>query len=258
MSALLEKALALNLPVFPCHPNKCPATPHGFHDAVIEPQGIRSFDWHNRLIGVPTGLASGIDVLDIDNRNGGGDWYAANKARLPATRIQRTRSGGLHLLFAAHPQMKCSAGKIAPGVDVRAQGGYTIWWAAEGLPYRDYPPSGLSAWPEWLLRAAMPEPAPQARDLSPIGDWRKRPARENIRDLRAFERLLKFVANAPKGERISRLYWAACRVDEFVMRDLVSSRLGFDELERAAAYAGLPMREISSTITSALRGLCNG
>jgi hypothetical protein len=113
--------------------------------------------------------------------------------------------------------MKCSAGKLAPGIDVRAEGGYFIWWPAEGLLYRDYPPSGLPQWPQWLLQAGMPAPTPrQCRDISPIGDWRKRPARENIRDLRAFEGLLKFVANAPKGERNSRLYWAACRVDEFV------------------------------------------
>jgi len=51
------------------------------------------------LIGVPTGAISSFDVLDVDPRNGGREWYEAHKSKLPATRAHRTRSGGLHLLF---------------------------------------------------------------------------------------------------------------------------------------------------------------
>src|SRR3954471_1298865 len=82
----LDIALALadtGLPVFPCNADKRPAIPkvkggNGFHDASVEPDRIREL-WDLagpavQLIGVPTGAASGFDVLDIDPRHGGDRW----------------------------------------------------------------------------------------------------------------------------------------------------------------------------------------
>jgi hypothetical protein len=59
------------------------------------------------------------DALDIDPRHGGDVWYAANLSRLPRTRTHQTRSGGLHILFDHADGVRSSAGKIAPGIDVR-------------------------------------------------------------------------------------------------------------------------------------------
>jgi hypothetical protein len=64
----LQIALGLGLPVFPCLPCKRPATPHGFKDATSDPDCICRFDWHDRLIGVPTGQVSGLAVLDVDKK----------------------------------------------------------------------------------------------------------------------------------------------------------------------------------------------
>jgi hypothetical protein len=41
-----------------------------------------------------------------------------------------------------------STGKIADGVDVRADGGYAIWWPSTGRPIEDAP---ICEWPDWLL-----------------------------------------------------------------------------------------------------------
>jgi hypothetical protein len=46
---------------------------------------------------------------------------------------------------------------------------------------------------------------------------------------------------------------AAHRMHEFVLRDIASTHVAFDELERAALTSGLPAREIESTIRSALQ-----
>src|SRR5213078_1384125 len=86
------------------------------------------------LVGAPTGDSSGIDVLDIDARHGGARWLTEHRDRLPATRVHRSRDGGLHYFFQHEPGVRCSAGRIAPGVDVRAAGGYIIWWPAAGFP----------------------------------------------------------------------------------------------------------------------------
>jgi hypothetical protein len=89
---------------------------------------------------MPTGEASGISVLDVDAD--GLAWFDAQQ--LPLTRMHQTRSGGLHLLYR-HPEgLRNSASAIAPGIDVRAEGGFVVWWAREGLPVCDAP---LADWP---------------------------------------------------------------------------------------------------------------
>jgi len=109
----LRQAMRLPYPAFPCRPDKAPACPRGFKDAALPEAGLATL-WARHpgeLVGVPTGEASGIDGLDIDK--GGDQWWITNKARLPPTRIHRTRSGGLHVLFKHSGGLRSSAGKIA-------------------------------------------------------------------------------------------------------------------------------------------------
>jgi hypothetical protein len=102
------------------------------------------------LVGAPTGERNGFDVLDIDPKGFG--WYDANFDALPTTRAHQTRRDGVHLLFNHAPGLRNSRDKIAEGVDVRAEGGYCIWWPREGYAVEDWP---LTDWPEWLLEEAM-------------------------------------------------------------------------------------------------------
>src|SRR5262249_22221486 len=102
------------LPIFPCNIAKKPLSAHGFKSAQ---RGLKSNGWP--LVGFPTGAASGLDVLDIDPR--GRKWLDANFDALPQTRAHQTQRG-LHLLFKHAPGLRCSAGKIAEGVDIRADG----------------------------------------------------------------------------------------------------------------------------------------
>jgi Bifunctional DNA primase/polymerase, N-terminal len=120
------------LPIFPCHENKRPACEHGFKAAVADEAGIEA-SWRRTdapLIGVATGASSGIAVVDIDPRNGGRKWLDANHHRLPMTRTHQTRGGGLHLIYRHAPGLRCR--QIAPGVDLKADGGYVVWWCAHG------------------------------------------------------------------------------------------------------------------------------
>jgi hypothetical protein len=132
------------LPVFPCNIAKEPIIAGGFKSAR---RGANTACWE--LVGFATGQASGIDVLDIDPVGLG--WYSANFDALPQTRAHSTQRG-LHLLFRHAPGLRCSTGRVAPGVDVRADGGYAIWWPREGLPVEDWP---ICEWPDWLLAEAM-------------------------------------------------------------------------------------------------------
>jgi hypothetical protein len=102
---------------------------------------------HWPLVGVLTGAPGGFDVLDIDPEGLG--WFDGQ--HLPLTRTHQTRRGGLHLWFRHALGLRKSEGKIAPGVDVRADGAMAIWWPREGLPVCDAP---VAEWPEWLLEKA--------------------------------------------------------------------------------------------------------
>jgi Bifunctional DNA primase/polymerase, N-terminal len=145
---VLRCALELGLPCFPCNTeDKSPLTRNGFKDASAEPAIVRAmFAPHKDcLIGVPCGEIAGFDALDVDPRNGGGQWYEQNKPNLPETRVHNTRSGGLHIFFKWLPGLGPSSGKIAPGIDIRANGSYVIWWAAHGYGFKDWPSTGAPA-----------------------------------------------------------------------------------------------------------------
>jgi Bifunctional DNA primase/polymerase, N-terminal/Primase C terminal 2 (PriCT-2) len=144
------------LPVFPCSLDKKPLIAGGFKSAR---RGATEEGWP--LVGFATGAASGVDVLDVDPT--GNDWYGANFNALPQTRAHQTQRG-LHLLFRHAAGLRCSTSRIAPGVDVRADGGYAIWWPRQGLAFKDWP---ICEWPDWLLREARGKDAVSPeRDLT--------------------------------------------------------------------------------------------
>ncbi len=75
---------ALGIPVFPCVPGaKHPLTRNGFHDATTSRPVVRDW-WHRHPranIGVPTGVVSGIVVVDVDVHAGASGFQAFESAR---------------------------------------------------------------------------------------------------------------------------------------------------------------------------------
>jgi hypothetical protein len=227
------------LPCFPCADDKRPMTRHGFKDATTNVEELGDL-WRlhpGTLIGVPTGQFAGLDVLDVDVRSGGGRWFAEHKKMLPPTRVHRTRSGGLHLFFAHQPGMRCSAGQVAPGVDVRADGGYVIWWPAAGCCVLS--DAGPTRWPDWLRQSDKGE-APRLR-------------RTVVPDEAALISLVRFVAGSREGERNSITYWAACRVGEMIASGLIRPDSAAAVITEAATRAGLPSAEAQRTVRSGIR-----
>jgi Bifunctional DNA primase/polymerase, N-terminal len=232
------------LPCFPCRNDKRPTTPRGFKDATREQSELREV-WERypgELVGVPTGEISGLDVLDIDPRHGGDHWFAEHKHHLLPTRVHRTRTGGLHLYYRHKSGLRCSAGKIAPGVDVRAAGGYVIWWPASGFPVLSDAP--LATWPDWLLAALSPKLHSATAMSSPGtvygGDgWLRGLARS--------------VGTATDGHRNRVLFWASCRAGAAVREGKATENFVVDVLLEAARRAGLPRLEAQRTIQSGMR-----
>ena len=112
------------------NPGKHPASPNGVKDARSNPELVkRAWQSHSRAnIGIATGKASGIVVLDIDPRNGGDATLLElekNLGKLPDTVTAKTGGGGRHFIFK-YPSVVVrndSAGKIlGKGVDILSDG----------------------------------------------------------------------------------------------------------------------------------------
>jgi hypothetical protein len=170
MSAL-DAALAYaahGLPVFPCLPRaKEPAVARGFHAATTNPETIRRL-WRDgsRNIGIRTGMASRAWILDIDGADGEASLRAleAEHGALPPTWESLT-ARGRHIWFRCDCPVPCSTSKIAPGIDVRGDGGYVI------APPSVHPSGRAYAWsvdsaddlaiaPGWLLHLARKKTGP--------------------------------------------------------------------------------------------------
>jgi Bifunctional DNA primase/polymerase, N-terminal len=228
------------LPCFPCHADKSPATPRGYKDATSDKKAMVEL-WRSYpapLIGVPTGGISGFDVLDIDPRHGGHTWLGEHKARLGTTRVHCTRGGGFHLLFQHESGLRCSTGRIAAGVDVRAEGGYVIWWPGVGLPVTSEMP--VAPWPRWLSHQL-------SHSRPPIT------SRVTVPDDRALARLVRLIAGAREGERNNLTYWAACRAGEMVASGMLKADAAAALIAEAATRSGLPRPEAERTAVSGIK-----
>jgi hypothetical protein len=186
LAAALDYA-ARGIPVFPVRQNKAPYTPRGFKDATCDELTIRGWwqKWPGAGIGIPTGVASGWLVLDVDPRHGGGAAVARlleEYGDLPETLLVETGGGGYHLIFE-YPELAAlgnSRGRLPEGIDVRGEGGYVVAppsVLASGKPYwrrNDAEPAPV---PDWLIKllteekpaTALPAATPRSQAKSGAG-----------------------------------------------------------------------------------------
>ncbi|NDW45276.1 bifunctional DNA primase/polymerase [Ruegeria sp. PrR005] len=130
LKAALSAAEA-GCPVFPCNPeNKSPYVKWK-NRATIDPGEIGELwvQYPDAVPGLVTGSASGFVVIDLDVKNGKNGVKEFERLGLhqeDAGAVVKTASGGLHLYYEYQDGVRNSQDKIAPGIDVRAEGGYVI------------------------------------------------------------------------------------------------------------------------------------
>jgi hypothetical protein len=229
-------------PVFPCNPQmgpnrKRPLTPRGFHDATTEPAIIRAWwgRWPDALIGMPTGRVSGLWVLDIDVKrpecNGFDTLDDLGHSILPETPMVHTPTDGVHAYFdASERELKCSAGLLGPGLDVRGDGGYIIL-PSPGSGYQWDPqwnfgtialaPALAWLWPPKLSRPAIARPAKPTAGLSRYGEA-------------AIESACDAIAGAPEGEQERTLNAECFSIGTLAGAGFVPARIALTALLRAA------------------------
>jgi KaiC/GvpD/RAD55 family RecA-like ATPase len=171
--AVAQTYAARGWQIFPVA-GKLPTTPHGVLDAATDAATLRSwFENPGRATGLAlaTGTPSGAFVLDLDSEDAVTTIKGlAGTDGVPPTVTAKTKRG-YHLLFsmpADGSDVRNSASKIGPGIDVRGTGGYIV------LPPSTHPDGGSYRWvnargpeevevappPQWLLDRLKVSPAP--------------------------------------------------------------------------------------------------
>jgi Bifunctional DNA primase/polymerase, N-terminal/Primase C terminal 1 (PriCT-1) len=220
---MIRTALALaekNMAVFPCRPqDKRPATANGLKDATTDVNIIRQW-WRQEPqfnLAIATGAVSGIFVVDVDGLDAEVELrrLEAQHGTLPST-VEAITARGRHCYFRLpDAPVRNSAGKIAPGVDVRGDGGYVL------APPSVHPTGKRYAWsvdcasafaeaPAWLIDKVV-LPAKGVTPPLPPEAWRE-----------------LFASGAAEGKRdhtITKLagHLLRHRVDPFVCLDLLQS-----------------------------------
>jgi hypothetical protein len=139
------------------HPN-ARYVPHGFKNATSD---LRLVDhWWQCVPDANIGLATGnVLVLDVDPRNGGDQSLRdleAKHGELPHTVRAFTGGGGEHAYFRpTHPGIGGTT--LAPGIDVKALGGYVVAPPSLHVSGRRY---------EWSV-----DHHPQNTRIAPLPDW---------------------------------------------------------------------------------------
>ncbi|MEU6603842.1 bifunctional DNA primase/polymerase [Streptomyces shenzhenensis] len=233
----------------PCH-GECGRFGHGVYDASTDPARIRELfaaaPWatgYGIACGLPPHHLIGID---LDTKSGTDSSAALRELALrhlftiPETVVVLTPSGGRHVWLTGPPDVVVpnSAGRLAPGIDIRGAGGYLVGPGSRtdhGV-YATAPGTAHlapAACPPALLRLLLPPP--RAPHPSP-------PSGEHGRGL------VQFVLAAHEGQRNTRLFWAACRAYENGIGPALVA-----PLIEAARNTGLSEQEARATIASAAR-----
>ncbi|MER5749504.1 bifunctional DNA primase/polymerase [Streptomyces sp. NPDC002088] len=234
----------------PCH-GECGRFGHGVYDASTDPARIRAL-FATAPWATGYGIACGLPPhhligVDLDTKSGTDSSAALRELALrhlftiPPTVVVLTPSGGRHLWLTGPPDVVVpnSAGRLAPGIDIRGAGGYLVGPGSRtdhGV-YGTAPGSAHLApapCPAALLRLLLPPPRTHHPTPASSGGHG--------------QGLVQFVLAAHEGQRNTRLFWAACRAYEngigpALVAPLIDAALG----------TGLTEREARATIASAAR-----
>lgn len=247
---------ANDIPVFPCAPGgKRPAVARGFHSASTSTERVSQ--WWSTMptanIGMPTGAASGLVVVDVDIHDSVNGYAALGRAQQEGLlngwiAAVRTASGGLHLYFPAGGDSHQNSWQSArAGIDFRGDGGYIILPPSTRIIDGDKRNYSISQ---------VAPGAGSALDARRLRDFLDPPRRSKFPSSGAatmatadVARLVAWVSRLQEGERNHGLFWAACKLAE----QRLSAGEAFDALVPAGDTAGLSEREIKTTIRSAYR-----
>jgi len=239
---------------FPLKPrSKVPATRRGFYDATTNPAKLER--WFARgypyNVGIRTGLLSGVLVFDTDGIRGTTSWRRLERdyGPLPRTLTSQTAKGS-HLWFSIDVPVSCNVEKIAPSIDIRANGGYVVVPPSihpNGMVYEwiDYSVP-LAPTPDWLIVLALHKPVPRAREINCDKCVTAEPTSAHITATSsaaygraALEREIQKLTLASSGHRNHELNRVSFRLHQLVAGEELPPGIVQQQLMAAAEANGL-------------------
>ncbi|MFD2768264.1 bifunctional DNA primase/polymerase [Micromonospora eburnea] len=239
-------------------------TCHGFYAATRDPKALRRMVSlvPGGMLAIRTGSPSGLVVVDVDPDHGGINSLTGlvQRGLCPPTRWVRTGSGGLHLYYrhpGPHTRIRCSAGLIAPGIDIRADGGYVIappsvhpvtrrpyTWADTSVPVVEMAPALITA-----CQGTDRQPRPAA--TRPATTSSRRGAISNPDAL--LDALLTTVRTSGPGRRRVTLYGAARGVARIIAAGAISTTDGYTALLDVGLAVGQTEKSARAAILGGFR-----
>jgi Bifunctional DNA primase/polymerase, N-terminal len=237
MEAALEYARR-GWPVFPVRADKHPLTDHGLLDASDDLNALRDWwrRWPNALPAIATGERSAIVGLDVDIRPGGSGFDSLDDLGIalhPVSPTAHTPRGGCAVLFRWPGYfVKTVAGKLAPYLDIRGDGGSVILPPGPRRFWDPHlgPSTATLPMPEWM-RIAEPEP----HQLIPEPVIPTRPQWLCPYAEAALDAAMKAITNAPDGQQRDTLNRECYSIAGLVRGGLLPAGLAIESLQWAAA-----------------------
>jgi hypothetical protein len=211
-------------------------------------------------LGLRTGAASGVFVIDEDTDKGGD----VRELGLPQTWTVITGGGGRHYYFRHAGDLGNSASKLGPHIDTRGEGGQVVFvgsihpntgrmyrWA-EGLS----PDDGLelAELPQEVLETLLPKKPPARRETAPSRSaTAPRTGHRTDYAQEALKREVDEVLGAPPGTGNDKLNIAAFNLGQLVAGGQIGEMEVRTALMEAATSGGRrTAQEAQSTISSGL------
>lgn len=238
---------------------KHPLVRRGLHEATTDKTQIETWwrRWRNANVGLVTGEASGIVVVDIDLPRAF-ESLDTIFHKLPRTLTGLTGGGGVHLIYrCSEDTLGNSAGRLPgidgnlPGIDLRSNGGYIVAPPSIHRSGRSYewlnPNAGLKPAPEWLKQ---PE-----RSFFELGDVIpvEFDGPGTAYGRAALDSALTSLRQAPVGQRNHTLNREAFALAQLVAGGELLESAVRESLFCTALSIGLEESESHQTIVSAFR-----
>jgi predicted P-loop ATPase len=218
-------------------------------------------------IGLPMGGLDRLIALDIDGAIGRASLAAleSQHAELPSTLASQSgrMDGGEHRVFQV-PQhqdlaaIRNSASSIAPGLDIRCEGGQIAVAPSRHYTGGHYkwitiaPPADLPQWLYDTITAESEQPVPSCPPVFASPDQHSEKRRAAYAEA-ALSKACESIRSAPNGERNITFNKQALGIARLAFGGVIDGHSAQQDLTQAALDVGLTKTETKATLRSAWR-----
>ena len=205
-----------------------------------------SYPWAN--VSIATGEETGLFVIDVDTRKGGGlsvdEYDMRTPWGLPQTMKVITGSGGYHL-FYTYPDGRFKVGNATnwlDGVDIRGDGGQVI------APPSLHHSGNHYAWAELWAEGPQPCPDEVVDSIGHIPSRRRGAPSQSLRE--RMPSLTEILLGVPAGQRNDTLFREACRLRRMLKDEWPAIKVLIGEAARNC-NPPVPAEEVDQILRSA-------